>query len=181
MSSNVLGQVCSFGRGDNQTALSSPLVTIGQYLDLNNTAPCDGIVQSIRYCTFESIIGNFSVGIWRPTGNNYTMLKEYILSTPPVMSESANDIVCQQMMVTVNQSIQVATGDIIGLYIESADLDVITSSFNESSSSIGGLYSDTRTVSETRDSTTIQSGDLIFNSSLQYNIQIEIGESIYHF
>ncbi len=170
-----MAEVCSFGGGDDIDALSSAQVAIGQYLDLTRTAPCNGSVKSIRYCSFESTIGNFSVRIWRPSGNNYTMVKEYTIST--AMSESiqsASNIVCKQVTMNGSQSIQLLIGDIIGLYIESAILGLITSSFNNSSS---GLYYDTRTSSEIRDSTIVHSEDLSFNSSLQHHLQIEIGKS----
>lgn len=173
-------EVCSFGANDIDS-LSKPLsINPGRYFDLNNTASCDGNITSIRYCLLDTNpTNNFSVQIWRKANDGYTMMKEYPINVTMSHNDGIlinnSNTVCKRITINGENSFQVFTGDIIGLYFETATFGILATS---SSHSDYGLYYDTRTGTEVQEEMSVALTDLSFNTTIQYHLKVQVGKHL---
>lgn len=183
--------VCSFG-GTNVDTTSEPFKVAGQYLDLRDTASCNGNITSIRYCYLlndtnspesDNATQSFFVRIWRESNDCYKLVKEYEIiignTVDDNASSSLNKTNCSRVPVHSDATFEVLSGDVIGLYFELETfglLATIPSSNSESNSSDYELHFDTRASNEVRFNETITLGDLSIRESLHYGIQVQIGK-----
>ena len=186
---------CSFGANEINNQFV-PYTIPGQYLDLNNTAPCSGNLTAIQYC-FHSAINTshsfnesttFSVHIWREENDTYTKIHEIMINTSINQSENINssNTLCMSEVITQDEPLQVLAGDVLGIYFENPSLSLLATSSTRSPAQVtgvseqaaDGLYYDTRPWSEVREESTLRQEDLAFNAQLTHYVKVQIGKAV---
>ena len=191
---SVQNKACLLGANEINNQFV-PYTIPGQYLDLNNTAPCSGNLTSIQYCfhsganTSHSFNGSntFAVRIWREGNDTYTKIHEIMINTSIHQKESSNssNTSCVSEVITQEEPLQVLAGDVLGIYFETPSLSLLATSSTRSSGQVtgvseqsaDGLYFDTRPWSDIQEKSTLKQEDLAFNAQIKHYIKVQIGKT----
>ena len=164
------------------------------YLNLNQPAPCSGVITALHFCFHVANGGGGQtqsalIQVWREESNNtFKAINEYVLIVELVqrnnmLSTDPVDIFCQNKILNESEHIAVLAGDVLGVfYAEStttSPLQVIfsTTTQNETSEIESGVYfvDESTSVEKVQKGSVIDALQLKSNSSLVLHLSAEIG------
>ena len=123
-----------------------PLVTSGQFINIDRPAKCHGNITAWHFCYYPSSVLSTDVNtfvvwfrIWRPTtGNSYQLIFNF--QKFGITVERRDSIECET---TEAQNVTIQPGDVIGIYMPDAISTVSALAFDPPAEQ-AGVFMDTR-------------------------------------